>query len=79
LRRFVEPTSLERKVMEVLDSLGIPYIFQYSTRTGFVIDFAVFVNGRKIALEVDGPCHDSRKRRKRDAFRDYMLVESRNR
>ena len=66
-------TNLEEMVEEGLKALGLPYIFQHPTRTGFVIDFALFLNGEKIALEVDGPYHDDSKRKKQDRFKDYML------
>jgi len=39
-----------------------------------VIDFAVFKKGEKIAIEVDGErWHSSKKAKKRDRFKDYML------
>jgi len=73
LKREITLTSLERKVKEALDKLGVEYVPQYSTRTGFVIDFLIFLNGRKIALEVDGPYHELKEVRRRDKFKDYML------
>jgi len=120
MRGEVKPTNLEKRVMDVLDALEIKYVFQYPTRTGYVIDFAIFPEdqtspnptrpyhtatksnltppdlaspyrtdlrvqafidklfdllrqGRKIAIEVDGPTHDSPEAKKRDRFKDYML------
>jgi very-short-patch-repair endonuclease len=74
-RGKIELTSLEKKAKELLDSLNVEYIPQYSTRTGYVIDFAVFLkNGKKIDLETDGArWHSSKKSQKRDNFRNYML------
>lgn len=59
----------------VLDSLGIGYTEQVSTRSGFVLDFAIYHDdGFKIDIETDGrPWHSSPKQRKRDAFRDWIL------
>ncbi len=68
-RGKLELTSLEIAIQDILDSLGISYVPQYSTRSGFVIDFAL-LDG-KIAVEVDGPCHESSRRK--DAFRDHIL------
>lgn len=63
-----------------LDELGIEFAEQVSTRSGFVIDFAVYVDrskGQKVAIEVDGLLwHSSGKQRRRDAFRDMILRRS---
>ncbi|MHA1835193.1 MAG: endonuclease domain-containing protein [Candidatus Baldrarchaeia archaeon] len=68
-------TSLERKVKNILDKIGVKYVSQFPTRTGFIIDFAVFINGRKIAIEVDGEkWHSSKEAKKRDRFKDYQLT-----
>jgi len=74
-RKAYKPTNLEQEVENRLKRLNINYIPQYSTRSGFILDFAIFPpDGRKIDLEVDGyPWHLSRKTRKKDRFRDYML------
>lgn len=69
-RSKIELTNLEKIVKEGLDKLNIEYIEQYSTRTGFVLDFLIFDN---IDLEVDGIFHDTAQARKRDSFRTYML------
>ena len=66
-------TSLEVEAKFALKDLGVPYSAQYSTRTGFVLDFAVRQNGRKIAIEADGPFHDDSKSHSRDAFRSLLL------
>lgn len=67
-------TSLEKEAEEVLGKMGIEYIPQYSTRTGFVIDFAVVGEGKKIAIEIDGiKWHSSKKAQHRDRFKDYQL------
>ena len=71
--RVYQPTSLEALVEAVLRKLGVKYAAQFSTRSGFVLDFAVWHNGRKIALEADGPLHDKPQARKRDAFRSLQL------
>jgi len=64
-------TNLERMVESALDTLRIPYHRQYSTRTGFVLDFAL--PDIKVDLEVDGPFHDTDKSRKRDRFRNLQV------
>lgn len=64
-------TSLERAVQTKLDELGVEYIPQHSTRTGFVIDFAL--PEKRIAIEVDGPTHLTKKAKKHDRFKDYQL------
>ena len=71
--RVYQPTSLEVQIEAILRKLGLRYAAQFPTRTGFVIDFAVWHDGRKIALEIDGPCHDTPRARKRDAFRTLKL------
>lgn len=72
-RGNIEQTSLEQTVENTLIENGLSYIPQYSTRTGFVIDFAVFEGCKSIALEVDGPHHDNPKQRKKDGFKSHML------
>lgn len=72
MRGEIELTSLERAVESVLKELVADYEPQYSTRTGFVVDFAV--PSKKIAIEVDGEkWHSSPEARKRDAFKDSQL------
>lgn len=67
-------TSLGKEAEEILDKMGIDYIPQYPTRTGFVIDFAVVSEDRKIAIELDGTkWHSSKKAQQRDRFKDYQL------
>ena len=74
-RGDIEETQLERKAERILNGLNVRYISQYPTRTGFVLDFAVFPeDGKKIDLEIDGErWHSSKRARKRDNFRSYML------
>lgn len=61
----------------ILSSLGIDFAEQVSTRSGFVIDFAIYVdraNNQKVAIETDGaPFHSSAEQRRRDNFRDMIL------
>ena len=63
-------TDLEQIVFDLLKSKGIEFIEQYPTSSGFVLDFVLSPN---IVLEVDGPCHDSSKAKKRDWFRTKCL------
>ena len=70
-RSRIVPSDLELIVAGILDDLGIEYEPEYPTRTGFIIDFALL--DKKIALEVDGPHHDTSQRKKSDRFRDYQL------
>ncbi|MCD6402802.1 MAG: DUF559 domain-containing protein [Candidatus Aenigmarchaeota archaeon] len=74
MRGKLKLTSLELKVKEILDSLGVRYIAQYPTRTGFIIDFAIITGDNKIAIEVDGEkWHSTKRQKKRDRFKDYQL------
>lgn len=69
------PTSLEQKLIDALEGVGLKrdkdYSFQHPTHSGFIIDFA-FPEIR-LAVEVDGPIHQTKKQRKHDYFRDKML------
>ena len=68
-REKIHLTSLEKRAKQILDELGVNYIEQYSTRLGFIIDFAI--PEKKIAIEVDGKhWHENKKK---DRFRDWML------
>jgi len=68
-REKIHLTNLEKKAKKILDELGVNYIDQYSTRLGFIIDFAI--PDKKIAIEVDGKYWH--KNKKKDRFRDWML------
>lgn len=70
-------TCLEEKMSKILSSLNIEYLEQVSTRSGFVIDFVIYLDNireKKIAIETDGSnWHSSSKAKKRDRFRDMIL------
>ena len=71
-RNNLHYTNIEKKVKQFLDKNQKEYVFQYSTRTGFVIDFALLKE--RIAIEVDGTnWHSSKEAKKRDRFKDYQL------
>ena len=71
-RENIHITNLEEMVKEYFDKNKVDYVFQYSTRTGFVIDFAILE--KRVAIEVDGEkWHTSKEAMKRDNFKDYML------
>jgi len=63
-------TSLEVVMLNALRPRGIDFRVQVPTSTGFVLDFLV---DDRVVIEVDGPCHNSSKARKRDRFRDRIL------
>jgi len=63
-------SSLEQILCDLLRGRGIEFIEQFSTRSGFVLDFVI---PPCYAIETDGPCHDSSKSKKRDRFRDKIL------
>lgn len=65
-----EYTSLEKIVADELDKRKVEYICQYPTSSGFVLDFVLSPNA---IVEVDGPCHDSSKSKRRDWFRTKCL------
>jgi very-short-patch-repair endonuclease len=71
VRGDIHLTSLEEQVKAKLDELGVEYIAQHSTRTGFVIDFAL--HKEHLAIEVDGPLHNTKKAKIHDRFKDYQL------
>lgn len=57
---------------EALRRNQLDAIAQHSTRSGFILDFAL--KEQKIAIECDGePWHTSAEALKRDRFRDYIL------
>lgn len=71
-RNKLHYTNIEEKARDYLDGKGKKYEFQFPTRSGFVIDFAIL--DQKIAIEVDGThWHSSKEARKRDRFKDYQL------
>lgn len=70
-RGDIQLTSLEMIVKAKLDELGIEYIPQHSTRTGFVIDFAL--PDKRVAIEVDGPTHLTKEAKAHDRFKEYQL------
>lgn len=73
MNREYQPTSLEVIVEGLLKELKVDFTPQFSTRTGFVIDFAIH-QPRKVAIEVDGEhWHTDKKAAKRDRFKDYQL------
>ncbi len=63
-------TSLEEVMLIALQSRGVKFRTQVPTKSGFVLDFLV---GENIAIETDGPCHNSPKARRRDYARDKIL------
>jgi len=71
-RNKLHYTNIEEDVRNYLDKKCVDYVFQYPTRSGFVIDFVILV--KKIAIEVDGiHWHSSKKAKKHDRFKDYQL------
>jgi hypothetical protein len=69
-RGVLELTSLEQRVQKAPQKLGLPFVPQLPTRTGFLIDYAL--PSLRVAPEVDGPRHE--RTRRRDAFRDFRLA-----
>jgi len=61
-------TCLEEAMSKILSSLNIDFQEQVSTRSGFVIDFAIYLDTthtNKIAIETDGTnWHSSSKAKK---------------
>lgn len=66
-----EPTNLEQIVSDALTERGVSFAAQYPTTSGFVLDFVIAPNA---VIEVDGPCHDSSKAKRRDWFRTKCLI-----
>ncbi|MDD3984241.1 MAG: DUF559 domain-containing protein [Aliarcobacter sp.] len=63
-------TSLELLMIQALEKRGINFRSQVPTRSGFVLDFLI---GESLVIEVDGPCHDGSKNKRRDRGRDRIL------
>jgi very-short-patch-repair endonuclease len=66
-----ERTNLEEIVAAELTRRQVPFIEQFPTETGFVLDFVVSPN---IVIEADGPSHDGSRNKRRDWFRDKCLL-----
>ena len=68
-------TPLEERAEDLLKELGVCFIPQFPSRLGYLLDFAIFLSDeRRIDLETDGfAWHSSKRSRKRDNFRNYML------
>ena len=68
-------TNLEEMAEDLLIELEVNFIPQYPIRSGYLLDFAVFLpDGRRIDLETDGHrWHSSKRAKKKDNFRNYML------
>ena len=68
-------TNLEEMAEDLLIELGVAFVPQYPVRSGYLLDFAIFLSdGRRIDLETDGfAWHSSKRAKKRDNFRNYML------
>lgn len=72
ISRNYQMTDLERLAADILDKLQIKYTPQYSTRTGFVIDFMLHLTNRDVPLETDGIMHKG-KHIGKDWFRTQIL------
>ena len=77
-----KPTSLEVKHIQILHNLMREFGIKAKTEPQFVeriefgfviIDVVIFINGKKIAWEIDGPSHGLKK--KKDAQRDAALAK----
>lgn len=64
-------------MFNILSGLNIQFSEQTATRSGFIIDFTIYIDRKtdnKLAIEVDGAnWHSSGSQRKRDNFRDHIL------
>ena len=52
-----QSSNFQDDVIEQLNSLGLKPVQGYFTRTGYSLDALVKINGKKVGIEVDGPCH----------------------
>jgi very-short-patch-repair endonuclease len=64
LRKAATPAELQMK--DFLASLGAPYRFQQGFYTPYyrIVDF--YLPTMNLVIEIDGPCHDAAKDRRRD-------------
>ena len=53
----MQSSNFQKDVIFHLSKLGTTPIQDYFTRTGYSIDALVRINGKKVGIEVDGPCH----------------------
>lgn len=72
-------TCLESRMHHILSEAGVDFNEQLPTRSGFVIDFGIVIdrkNSKMLAFETDGRnWHTSDKQKKRDIFRDRLLLK----
>jgi len=72
LERTDEETLPEKLLKEEMEREGLKFVSQFPVRSGFIIDFAF--PDKRIGVEVDGVhWHSSKKQRRRDKFREYIL------
>ena len=55
--KTAQPSQLQRHVANALRALGLDLQEEVRTAQGYSLDVVVCVEGRKIAVEVDGPSH----------------------
>lgn len=75
-----EKTPAEAHVFELLESLGIKYVFEKGVlrkHSFYLVDF-YFPKPRKLCLEIDGKYHDTPEQRIKDRNRDNFIRNKRN-
>ena len=70
-RLYTQPTGPEASIEPSIASLGIPYRFQHIMGAKYILDFAL--PKLKVAIEIDGPSHDTQKGRDADARKEAYL------
>jgi len=73
--REIYQTSIEQAICEELESRdlrkGIDFCIQFPIRNSFILDFAF--PDQMVAIETDGPIHETAKQRKWDVMKDHIL------
>jgi len=72
-------TRAEKIMQDILDEIGIRYIFQkgfIGKKFHCIVDFYI-PSPRKMCIEVDGGYHFTEEQIKKDKFREYYLTEIR--
>lgn len=64
-------TDIERKMAGALKAAGVEFVDEYPIRCkyGYILDFAIIREDRKLDIETDGECwHGGERDRKRDGY-----------
>lgn len=72
---YTHPAKAEVALEPHIAKLGWVYRYQHIVWR-YILDFALFVGGCRIAVEIDGPDHDKKAKREKDAERTEFLEKN---